>query len=362
MLKEISCDQFIENEKIRGPIYFNKGLNVILGGHSGTNSIGKSTFLMIIDFVFGGDDYVKKDYNVQKNVGPHVINFVFEFDGKDHYFSRSTEDFQHVNICDEEFNPIEGKILSIDEYREFLSKGYKLELSQLSFRNAVCRFIRVYNRETTDEKRPLQNAAKESEKQQVYGLLKLFDHYSPIEKREVAEKEASDEYKVFKSTASYKYVPSVETKKQFKDNLKKIDELKQELVELESQNNDGTFNIDDFEAERLRKIRSNLSQLREQRNVYRNRLNIIKINEEAGPGNNRSNYRELEKFFPSVNIKKIEQIDHFHYQITKILKEEFEQETCAINNNIEKLGKNISVLVDEARKKTAGPQCQNGVT
>lgn len=155
MLKEISCDQFIENGKVRGPIVFNKGLNVVLGGHSGTNSIGKSTFLMIIDFVFGGDDYVKKDHDVQKNVGQHVINFAFEFDGKDYYFSRSTEDFQYVNVCDEEFNPIEDKILSTDEYRDFLSKQYKLDLPKLSFRNAVGRFIRVYNRETTDEKHPL---------------------------------------------------------------------------------------------------------------------------------------------------------------------------------------------------------------
>lgn len=96
MLKEIGCDQFIENGKVRGPIVFNKGLNVVLGGHSGTNSIGKSTSLMIIDFVFGGDDYVKKDHDVQKNVGQHVINFVFEFDGKDYYFSRSTEVFQYL--------------------------------------------------------------------------------------------------------------------------------------------------------------------------------------------------------------------------------------------------------------------------
>ncbi|MYY65657.1 DUF2326 domain-containing protein [Lactobacillus salivarius] len=350
MLKEISCDQFIENGKVRGPIVFNKGLNVVLGGHSGTNSIGKSTFLMIIDFVFGGDDYVKKDYDVQKNVGQHVINFAFEFDGKDYYFSRSTEDFQYVNVCDEEFNPIEDKILSTDEYRDFLSKQYKLDLPKLSFRNAVGRFIRVYNRETTDEKHPLQNATKESEKQQVYSLLKLFDHYSSIEKREAAEKEASYKFKTFKNAAGYKYVPVVETQKQFKDNLKKIDKLKQELVELESQNNDGTFNIDDFEAERLRKIRSNLSQLREQRNVYRNRLNTIKINEEAGSGKNRSNYRELKKFFPSVNINKIEQIDHFHHQITKILKKEFEQETNTINDIIEMLSKQIYVLVDEARK------------
>ena len=54
---------------------------------------------MIIDFVFGGTDYVKKDLDVQKNVGPHIIKFAFEFNDKKYYFSRSTEDFQYIYIC-----------------------------------------------------------------------------------------------------------------------------------------------------------------------------------------------------------------------------------------------------------------------
>ena len=54
MLREIFCDQFISQGEIRKPIVFHKGLNSILGSNTGSNSIGKSTFLMIIDFVFGG--------------------------------------------------------------------------------------------------------------------------------------------------------------------------------------------------------------------------------------------------------------------------------------------------------------------
>ena len=58
MLMEIRCDDFKENDNVRKPITFYKGLNVVLGNESGTNSVGKSTFLMILDFVFGGDDYI----------------------------------------------------------------------------------------------------------------------------------------------------------------------------------------------------------------------------------------------------------------------------------------------------------------
>ena len=50
MLKTIKCDKFIDHGVPREPIRFHNGLNVILGEKGATNSIGKSTLLMIIDF------------------------------------------------------------------------------------------------------------------------------------------------------------------------------------------------------------------------------------------------------------------------------------------------------------------------
>ena len=52
MLTEIFCDKFKQKR-----ITFRNGLNVVLGDDNATNSIGKSTFLLIVDFVFGGDTY-----------------------------------------------------------------------------------------------------------------------------------------------------------------------------------------------------------------------------------------------------------------------------------------------------------------
>ena len=351
MLKQISCDQFTVDGHPRGPIYFDKGLNVILGGHSGTNSIGKSTFLMIIDFVFGGTDYVKKDLDVQKNVGPHTIKFAFEFNDKNYYFSRSTEDFQYIYICNEKFIPKDNKKITVEEYLDFLSKG------------AVGRFMRVYNRQTTNEKRPLQNSNQEPAKQQVYGLLKLFDKYSPIENREEAAKKAEEAYTAFKNAGTYRYVPIVDTKRQFKENLNKIEQLKQKLSDLQSENNEGSLNLDDMQAAHLREIRNDLSQLREQKNIYLSRLNVIKSNEEAGPKRYRNNYHELEQFFPDVDIQRIEKIDKFHHQITKFLKLEFEREKDTIKENIDDLSHHISQLVNEAQKikNQQGPNVQTAL-
>ena len=64
MLYEIWSDKFrtggTEGE-IRPPIRFHAGLNEVLGTQTRSNSIGKSTFLMVIDFVFGGSDYLESN-------------------------------------------------------------------------------------------------------------------------------------------------------------------------------------------------------------------------------------------------------------------------------------------------------------
>lgn len=76
MLYEIYCDKFYQKQ-----IKFNNSLSVILGTNNGDNSIGKSTFLLIVDFVFGGNTYATKE-DIITNVGKHDIFFAFKFAGK----------------------------------------------------------------------------------------------------------------------------------------------------------------------------------------------------------------------------------------------------------------------------------------
>jgi len=74
MLTEIRSEVFIEKV-----IQFSEGLNVVLGDSSASNSIGKSTMLMIIDFVFGGDAYVKNNHDAIEKLGDHAFQMKFEF-------------------------------------------------------------------------------------------------------------------------------------------------------------------------------------------------------------------------------------------------------------------------------------------
>jgi len=124
MLVEIRCDKFISHNEPRPPIRFHAGLNTVLGDESGSNSIGKSTSLMIVDFCFGGNDYVLKSTDIQKQIGPHLIQFAFKFDNEMFYFSRDTIDYTRIFRCDENYNPI--SVLSRDEFCSFLLEKYSI--------------------------------------------------------------------------------------------------------------------------------------------------------------------------------------------------------------------------------------------
>ena len=94
MLKEIKCDQFI-----KPTIEFTNGLNSFLGDDISTNSIGKSTLLMILDFVFGGNTFSSKNSGSIKHLGHLTFKFKFLFSNEKFHFSRNTENPASVNVC-----------------------------------------------------------------------------------------------------------------------------------------------------------------------------------------------------------------------------------------------------------------------
>lgn len=54
--------------------------------------------LMIIDFIFGGEDYIKKNHDTIDQLGHHEFRFIFEFDKVKYYFIRTTNEYKFVSI------------------------------------------------------------------------------------------------------------------------------------------------------------------------------------------------------------------------------------------------------------------------
>lgn len=342
MLRMIRCDKFMENGSIRPPIMFKAGLNTVLGSQSGANSIGKSTFLMILDFVFGGEDYVFRSTDVQEAIQVHVIEFIFEFDGVPYYFSRSTGDHTVVNICDENFNVI--KTISNEHYMEILADKYGLNLPGLTLRNAVSRFFRVYGRETLDENHPLKNAIREADKVGIEGLLKLCDKYAAIEELSKIVSRAKDEESTIKKAAKYQYIAAVPNKTAFKNNQKRIEELLFESQELAEQSSHGLMDMDSLQAAQLAELKHQLSNFRRQRTRLISQKKSVEADRDFTKHTFQKDYDALVQFFPGCNIERLESIEQFHRNLSRVLKKEFKENADSTQAMIDLATQQIKIL------------------
>lgn len=234
MLTEIRCSAFEDCGKARGPIVFNPGLNVVLGSSHGSNSIGKSTFLLIVDFAFGGETYAKNKETLQ-NVGPHTIDFAFEFDGVTHRFSRSPMDVERVWRCDEDYNHVEE--ISLRDFCEWLSGSYGMSGLGGTFRGLVSVFMRAYGKENYNVVKPLQSVPREQEEAAVTRLLRLYGRYGMVDQAWKLLKEAEEDKKAFDASMKHDYIAVARNKSECKQNEKRLavlDERKEQRAILES--------------------------------------------------------------------------------------------------------------------------------
>ena len=325
MLIEVQCDKFIKNGQIREPIRFHAGLNAVLGDDNGSNSIGKSTFLMILDFVFGGSDYVKKCTDVQENVKAHTINFAFEFDGEKYYFSRNTTEYNKVIPCDADYKPLEDHApITVQQYWEFLCEHYGLTAEGITWRSAVGRFIRVYKRDTLDEERPLRSSKDEKTADAIKNYMRLFDRYAAVEAQIKQAAEAEDEKEAFrKTTQTYNHVRAAKSEKERAENEERIIVLEQSERELAENSNQGLLDLDSMTARRLTELTEQLINYRRQKARVQTQLNAIRRDMTEQKKGFKRTFTDLERFFPGEEFRTLEDIERFHQKLAKILADEF---------------------------------------
>ncbi|WP_317368349.1 DUF2326 domain-containing protein [uncultured Tyzzerella sp.] len=326
MLIEIQCDKFVSNGQMRPPIKFHPGLNAILGDEDRSNSIGKSTLLMILDFVFGGDDYIKKCADVQENVLEHTINFTFEFKNKKYCFARNTVDYMHVSKCDSNYEPLEGvEKLHIDEYRDFLAEKYEVNTEGLSWRGAMSKFIRVYKRETMDEERPLQAAKAEQIKDAIKKYMQQFGKYAIVEAQIKQAADAEDEKEAFRKSQLYNHIRGAKNQKEYDENEKKIVELVQREKELAENSSQGLLDLDSVQAQRISELNDLLISYRRQRVKVQTQLNSIRREMIEGKKTFKKTFSDLEKYFPESEFKALEEVEKFNQSLAKVLTAEFKE-------------------------------------
>lgn len=326
MLFEIICEKFNQTR-----VEFHEGLNTVLGDNNGSNSIGKSTFLMIVDFVFGGKDYVMNSSDIQRNIGNHEMKFCFIFNEKKYNFSRYTNDLESVNKCDEDYNILSN--ISLDSYCSFLKDMYQISLNDISFRNIVGRFSRIYGKENLDEKRPLNIVSNEKAGEPINALLKLFDLYSVISDLDINFKEKDSELKSFKNAQKYNYIYSI-GKRKYDANLKELATLNSEREKISKDLEGNLLDLDSVKTEELLKLKNSLSIAKRHRSKLNSQLDIINRNIHETGTLKQESFEDLLTFFPSVAIRNLSEIEEFHKGIRHVLNSELKQEKAKLSKLI----------------------------
>ena len=344
MLSEIICEKFNpKNQKIS----FHQGLNVVLGDDTGTNSIGKSTFLMIIDFVFGGDDYIEKCPDVHRNVGFHKIKFAFSFDDVIYKFVRDTVNSNLVFKCDSDYS-IQQEI-SIDEYRVFLKEKYRITNEDLSFREIVSGYYRIYQRKNYNEYKPFQIFEGESGEKTIIRLLKLYNLYDSIKKYEILLKENSEKLNVYNKSIKQGFIPQL-NKRKYETDKKEIEKTNIELSSIASDLDRDTFDVENLRTAETKKIKDELSIVRSKLAKYENKRNRLQfeLSENTSPTiSDNDFYDSLKTFFPNIDTKSLSAVDAFHKNLFHILNTEVKQEIYELDLLVNSCNEEISDLLKQ---------------
>lgn len=327
MLKEVYCELFKSTAGPRGRIQFHQSLNTVLGGEAADNSIGKSTFLLILDYCFGGETYGKA--NVKNYVGDHTICFAFHFRDGDHYYSRTVSDSKHVNRCNSEYQPV-GDPIDLKAFRQELFDGYEIALEDITFRDMVGRFFRISGKGNDEIENPLHYKSPKGE-QAVTAMEKLFGMYQFVGALKKRLKEADEKKKTYNKARRLKLVPSaIKTDKQYAKNIARIDELQVELAGLTK---DTDSDLLEKELQRKSEEAEAASRLRGMKRQYgrlASQYRVVTKNRDDAFVTTEDNLQTLASYFPTVNIKRIEEVEAFHRKLHGILDSELSDEAQSL--------------------------------
>ena len=353
MLYEIECEKFAKkvNGQLvpRGRIQLREGLNTVLGDKAAQNSIGKSTFLLVVDFCFGGDDYINpKICKAKEKLHSHTINFAFKFGNRIDYFCRSTKTPSEIGICDSDYKVLRTQTLK--EFKDYLLEAYGITTPSISFREMVGRFLRIYGRENYAERYPLKYGDVKPEAS-IETLEKMFNVFAFIEEYKSVYDDKSKRTKVRDDATKLGEMTNVaRTKKEYNANEKEIERLKAELQKLMDREDAELSQEETDNLDKASEIRGQLTVLKRRRSRLVSQLNAVKANMSGGLVPVEEDLSELSEFFPDVDVQRLSQIEHFHDKMQRILSQEMGDEIAQLQILIDAVSAEMARLQEAQRK------------
>ena len=324
MFVEIWSPAFKIGTARREPIQFRRGLNVIKGEDAGTNSIGKSSLLLAIDFAFGGNAYVKSE--APREVGPHTVYWSMEFDGHRYFFGRSTNKASEVVVCTSTYDRT-TEVLPLADYGALLASLYGLELETITWQQLRTSFFRIYGKNNFDETNPLRGWPAESKEQALRTLLDLFGFYRTLAPYDQRRIDTKTEFQAFKAAQQYKFVPETS------GGSKAIEHQRERITLLESKREETIAGSSEpvsndqvaGEQERL-ELRRQINRLDRELSTIDRRLQLVRMTEKYGVRIDEGDLLALQRLFPTLDIRPLHEIERFHVRLAELLESNAAQE------------------------------------
>lgn len=344
MLNSITCEKLIET-----PLKFNKGLNAVVGADDAHNSIGKSSILMLIDFSFGGSDFPTKCDDVIKNLGHFKVGIEFKFD-RIYSFIRDTNDPNLV------FDISEQKHIDIKEFTGFLKRMYFPTNNEISFRECVSGFFRIYQRNNYDDHRPLDIVSKEAWDAIRRRFLKLYDKYSVIADLEKSKSVQLQESKDISGTFNTGAVLKI-NKTQLGKNKVELEQKRSELEEIRSALSKNVTDIQSIVNERSFALKTTKDSLVEHKLDSENQLARLDSNLSGNKIRNSKSFKAVIEYFPDINVELLDNVEGFHKGLSKILRSQLKKEKTVIEESL-LIAKNEISNVDKELLKMCNSEDQ----
>lgn len=339
MLCKIKCNAFKTSETIQ----IHQGLNIVLGQDNKANSIGKSTFLLAIDFAFGGNSYIDSKNKIVKLFGNHTIFFTHQFRDKTYHFSRSTINPDIIEKCYEHYKP-NGETLKLKDFTDFLKKEYNLENLDLTFRETVSVYSHIAGRFETNFESPLKNEGDTSQAKSITRFEKLFPEYENIKPKAKSLEFLEKKSKAFEAAVDYGFIKkAVTSDKEAQKLISEKEELIKDLDKTKTGKANEIFAFEGKTAQEAADIKNKLKRLRSKRSRLQSEIAAIQKLDSVSKLSD-DDLKVLQTYFPSVNLKKIQDVQNFHNSIFKIVNKECKDEEEKLNTMLYVVIKEIEEL------------------
>lgn len=332
----------LRSEKFRkGPIFFHEGLNVVIGDSNGTNSIGKSTLLMVVDFAFGGESFLKHNTDVVAELGHHSYAFRFDFEGMSYHFRRDTDLPERVHICDSDYR--EKESIPLAEFTAFLKEKYIPLKAGLSLRAFVSLFSRIWGKDNLNVAKPLHAAQAQSPADAIELILKIFDQYAQLENLTNLENEKDGQLKILNKAFATKLLNKI-SKRDYLSNENELENIALELQDIRGNLERYALNISEITNRAVMELKARKDSILAQKMRVDEKLLRVRKNLANSSHLKSKNLASLLEFFPNVNTTRIADIEEFHSKVTKLLKKELSSEEDELNGQSAALQREIAEL------------------